>query len=139
MYGDGFAKRIELHIVACTCLLLFGLIGSILNCLAFIKAIKVRVLIKSRSNYFLKQENYCQFSGPKTKPLFVIIFQASKTTQNFVLTNLILSELVISVVGVPIELFGAITHRNAIDDVLCKSIAFTHTLLGKNGENPFMR
>ena len=39
----------------------------------------------------------------------------------------------ISVVGVPIELFGAVTHRNTIDDVLCKSIAFTHTLLGKNG------
>ena len=49
----------------------------------------------------------------------------------------------ISVVGVPIELFGAITHRNAIDDVLCKSIAFTHTLLGKDGKpiralNPVM-
>ena len=64
--------------------------------------------------------------------MFCNCFQASKTTQNFVLTNLILSELVISVVGVPIELFGAITHRNAIDDVLCKSIAFTHTLLGKD-------
>ena len=37
-------------------------------------------------------------------------------------------------VGVPIELFGAVTHRNAIDDVLCKSIAFTHTLLGKDGK-----
>ena len=66
--------------------------------------------------------------------MFCNCFQASKTTQNFVLTNLILSELVISVVGVPIELFGAITHRNAIDDVLCKSIAFTHTLLGKDGK-----
>ena len=68
MYADDFAKTIELHIVSCTCLLLFGLIGSILNSLAFIKAIKVRMLINSRISHFLIFINLI----PKTNGIHIL-------------------------------------------------------------------
>ena len=62
--------------------------------------------------------------------LFCVNFQAQKTEQNFVLTNLILIQLLISLVGVPFDTVGAATNASAVA-VLCPFVTFIHTLFGK--------
>ena len=47
-----------------------------------------------------------------------------------ILMNLILSELAISLIGVPLDLIGTVTQGKALDSVLCPIVAFTHTLFG---------
>ena len=47
------------------------------------------------------------------------------------ITNLIVSELLISVVGVPLDLIGTVLQGRALETVLCPTTAFAHTLFGK--------
>ena len=60
----------------------------------------------------------------------LIVFQSNKTELNYILINLVVSDIGISFIGVPIDLLGAATNGEAIDNVLCQIVAFTHTLLG---------
>ena len=48
-----------------------------------------------------------------------------------ILINLIVSELLISVAGVPFDVLGAFTKGEALHDNHCQIAAFVHTLFGK--------
>ena len=48
-----------------------------------------------------------------------------------VLTNLIVSELLISAFGVPLDVIGLVIHGTSINGILCPATAFIHTTLGK--------
>ena len=60
------------------------------------------------------------------------LFQAPNTEFHFILMNLIISELAISMIGVPLDLVGTITHGKALDSLFCPIVGFTHTLFGKH-------
>ena len=60
----------------------------------------------------------------------IIMFQARKTELNLILINLIVSDLLITIIGVPLDLIGTVTHGKALNDVVCPITAFTHTFLG---------
>ena len=47
-----------------------------------------------------------------------------------VLTNLIVSELLISAFGVPLDVIGLVIHGTSINGILCSAAAFIHTTLG---------
>ena len=47
-----------------------------------------------------------------------------------VLTNLIVSELLISAFGVPLDVIGLVIHGTSINEILCPATAFIHTTLG---------
>ena len=47
-----------------------------------------------------------------------------------VITNLIVSELLISFIGVPLDLIGATSQGKANNSVLCPTTGFAHTLCG---------
>jgi len=46
------------------------------------------------------------------------------------LLNLILSDLIIVLVGIPLDVIGAFTKGEGLDSLLCPMAAFTHTLSG---------
>ena len=48
-----------------------------------------------------------------------------------VLMNLIVSELLISAFGVPLDVIGLVIHGTEINGILCPAAAFIHTTLGK--------
>ena len=48
-----------------------------------------------------------------------------------VLTNLIISELLISGIGVPLDVVGNIIYGEPPGQLYCSTVAFIHTLLGK--------
>ena len=60
-----------------------------------------------------------------------------------VITNLIVSELLISVVGVPLDIIGTMSQGKALETVLCPTTAFAHTLFGMdkfiNTIHPFLK
>ena len=60
-----------------------------------------------------------------------------------VITNLIVSELLISVVGVPLDIIGTVSQGKALETVLCPTTAFAHTLFGMdkfiNFIHPFLK
>ena len=62
---------------------------------------------------------------------FLWSFQIHKTEQNFMLMNLIISELAISVFGIPLDFLGSITHGTVLNSLLCPLGGFTHTFFGK--------
>ena len=47
-----------------------------------------------------------------------------------ILTNLIVCELLISLIGVPMDAVGAATNGTVMTNVFCPLVAFVHTLLG---------
>ena len=47
------------------------------------------------------------------------------------LINLIMSELVIALFGVPLDLIGSISHGTFVSDFSCSLKGFTHTFFGK--------
>ena len=48
-----------------------------------------------------------------------------------VLMNLIVSELLISAFGVPLDVIGLVIHGTAMNGILCPAAAFIHTTLGR--------
>ena len=48
-----------------------------------------------------------------------------------VLINLIISELLISAVGVPFDISGVVTEGASMRGILCPIAAFTHTTSGE--------
>ena len=59
------------------------------------------------------------------------LFQKRNTEQNFMLINLIVSELAISLVAIPIDLVGSISHGTLANDMSCSLQGFIHTFFGK--------
>ena len=47
------------------------------------------------------------------------------------LINLILSELAISLVAIPLDLIGSISHGTLANDISCSLKGFIHTFFGK--------
>jgi hypothetical protein len=47
------------------------------------------------------------------------------------LHNLIISDLLIVLVGIPLDVIGAFTKGAGLDNSLCPIAAFTHTISGK--------
>ena len=59
-----------------------------------------------------------------------ILLQAQKTKWNLLLINLLVSDLSIIFIGIPLEAIGAFSKGQAMNHVLCRITAFTHTLSG---------
>ena len=57
-------------------------------------------------------------------------FQAQKTKQNLVVMNLIVSEFLISIIGVPLDISGILNDNKKVEKILCPATAFVHTILG---------
>ena len=57
-------------------------------------------------------------------------FQTRPTEQNFMLINLILSELAIAMFGIPPDLYNSITRGEALGSFFCPSFGFVHTFFG---------
>ena len=49
---------------------------------------------------------------------------------NLVITNLLVSDLSIIFIGIPLDAIGAFTKGQALNNVLCPIVAFTHTFSG---------
>ena len=58
-------------------------------------------------------------------------FQIHNTRQNFLLINLIFSELALSFVAIPIELYFNIVRGSGLGGFFCPTTGFIHTFFGK--------
>ena len=58
-------------------------------------------------------------------------FQIRNTEQNFLLVNLIVSEVSLSLLAMPIDLYNSITRGGLLDSFVCPLVGFMHTFFGK--------
>ena len=58
-------------------------------------------------------------------------FQTRNTEQNFLLLNLIVSEVSLSLLAMPIDLYNSITRGGLLDSFVCPLVGFIHTFFGK--------
>ena len=61
-----------------------------------------------------------------------MILQAQTTKLNLVLISLLVSDLSIIFIGIPLDAIAAFTKGQAVNNVLCPMVAFTHTFWGNS-------